>query len=83
MTTHPTWQRDYKKERRALLKKQGVKGLAEKRKKHRHARAKLGLKAGDKRQADHIRPLRNGGGNTRSNLRAVSANTNFKRKRNE
>ena len=83
MATVPTYQRDYKKERRALLKKWGRKGLADKRKKHRHARAALGLKSGDKRHADHINPIRHGGGNSGGNLRAVSAQTNLRRKKSE
>ena len=40
------------------------------------ARRKLGLKVGDPREADHIRPLDRGGSNGRSNLRAVSLKTN-------
>ena len=79
----PVAQRDYAKEHRALVKKHGHQGLLAKRRKHRQARAKLGLKAGDKRQADHIRPLRHGGGNGRSNLRIVSAKANMSRPRNE
>ena len=40
------------------------------------ARRKLGLKKGDPRQADHKKPLSEGGSNARSNLRAVSAKSN-------
>lgn len=40
------------------------------------ARRALGLKVGDKRDAHHIKPLRSGGGNTRSNLKAVDRSKN-------
>lgn len=40
------------------------------------ARRKLGLKVGDKRDADHIRPQRSGGTNARKNLRAISRSRN-------
>ena len=43
------------------------------------ARRKLGLKKGDKREADHKRPLSKGGGNGRKNLRAVSRTANRKK----
>ncbi len=40
------------------------------------ARKLLGLKKGDPREADHIKPLSRGGGNGKRNLRAVSRRTN-------
>lgn len=40
------------------------------------ARRKLGLKRGDQREADHIKPMDKGGGNSRGNLRAVSRKIN-------
>jgi 5-methylcytosine-specific restriction endonuclease McrA len=36
-----------------------------------------GLKVGDSRQVDHKKPLVQGGSNSRSNLRVVSAKTNL------
>mgnify|MGYP001814147834 CR=1 FL=1 len=45
------------------------------------ARRKLGLKKGDPREVDHKKPLSKGGGNGRSNLRAVSRAYNRSRKR--
>lgn len=45
-------------------------------------RALLGLKVGDPRHADHIKPLDSGGGTGRSNLRAVSAKTNLQKEAN-
>jgi len=43
------------------------------------ARRKLKLKAGDKREVDHKKPLSKGGTNARKNLRAVSRKTNRKK----
>jgi hypothetical protein len=40
------------------------------------ARRKLGLKVGDPRDADHKKPLRSGGSNAKSNLRAVHKSKN-------
>ena len=40
------------------------------------ARRKLGLKKGDPREVDHKRPLSKGGGNGKSNLRAVKKSVN-------
>ncbi len=49
------------------------------------ARKESGLKVGDKRQADHIKPLSEGGSNKKSNIRIISAKANYaketKRKR--
>ncbi len=43
------------------------------------ARKIVGLKPGDKREADHKKPLSKGGGNTKKNLRVVSFKTNRKK----
>ena len=43
------------------------------------ARRKVGLKKGDPREVDHRRPLSKGGGNGRSNLRAVPKKLNRKK----
>ncbi|MRR30626.1 HNH endonuclease [bacterium] len=43
------------------------------------ARAKLGLKPGDPREADHRKPISKGGSNSKRNLRAVSQATNRKK----
>jgi hypothetical protein len=40
------------------------------------ARAKLGLKVGDPREADHKNPISKGGSNRITNLRAVARSTN-------
>jgi hypothetical protein len=41
------------------------------------ARDVMGLKVGDPRQVDHVKPLTSGGGKGKSNLRVVSAKTNL------
>ena len=41
------------------------------------ARKEAGLKVGDSRQADHIKPLTEGGSKKKSNIRVVSAKTNL------
>ena len=43
------------------------------------ARAKLGLKVGDPREADHGNPISRGGSNRIDNLRAVARSTNRKK----
>lgn len=43
------------------------------------ARKEAGLKVGDSRQADHIRPLSEGGSNSKSNVRVVSEKTNLRK----
>ena len=37
------------------------------------ARREAGLKVGDPREADHIKPLSEGGSNAKSNVRPISA----------
>ena len=65
--------RDYKKEYREYH------ALPEQ-KKHRAERNKarrvMGLKKGDPREVDHVRPVEKGGSNSRGNLRIVSRTTN-------
>ncbi|EFB89778.1 hypothetical protein HMPREF7215_2592 [Pyramidobacter piscolens W5455] len=68
--------RDYEKEYREY---HGKPEQIHKRSLRNQARRVLGLKKGDPREADHIRPLARGGSNTRSNLRAVSLRTNRKK----
>ncbi len=66
--------RDYKKEL-ANEKKHGNK-RAKDRAERNKARRQAGLKVGDPREADHIKPLTEGGSNAKSNVRVVSAKTN-------
>ena len=68
-----TTKRDYKKEYRDYHGKPAqIKARAQR----NAARAKLGLKVGDPREADHKNPISNGGSNRKDNLRAVSLATN-------
>ena len=66
-------QRDYKKEYREYHSHP-------EQKKNRAARNKarrvMGLKKGDPREVDHVKPLSKGGGKGRSNLRIVSRKIN-------
>lgn len=69
--------RDYKKEL-AWEKKNGNQ-RAKDRAKRNTARRQAGLKVGDPREADHKKPLTEGGSNAKSNVRVVSAKTNAKK----
>jgi len=66
--------RDYKKER-AEEKKDGDKRGKERAMRNK-ARREAGLKVGDPREADHIKPLAEGGSNAKKNVRVVSAKAN-------
>ena len=68
--------RDYKKE---YADYHGKPKQKKNRAKRNSARKILGLKVGDKREADHKKPLSKGGSNTKKNLRAVSMKTNRKK----
>ena len=61
----------YKKKKNATAEEK------EKRRKRDEARKKMGLKKGDKRTVDHKKPLSKGGGNSKKNLRVVSAKKNY------
>lgn len=68
--------RNYKKE----YKNYHSKPIQKKRRAARNkARRLMGLKKGDKREVDHIKPLSKGGSNSKSNLRVVSRKTNRKK----
>ena len=69
--------RDYKKELdwEHKNKPERVKDRAER----NTARRQAGLKVGDPRQADHKKPLTEGGSNSKSNIRVVSAKENLKK----
>jgi 5-methylcytosine-specific restriction endonuclease McrA len=69
--------RSYKKELAWEHKKKPnrVKDRAER----NRARAESGLKVGDSRQADHKKPLSEGGSRSQKNVRVVSAKENLKK----
>lgn len=72
--------RDYKKELNweHSKKKNRVKDRAER----NRARAEAGLKVGDPRQADHKKPLSEGGARNQKNVRVVSAKENLTKEAN-
>ena len=72
--------RDYKKELAWEKKKKPtrVKDRAER----NRARAEAGLKVGDSRQADHKKPLSEGGSKSQKNVRVVSARENMAKEAN-
>ena len=69
--------RDYKRER-AWEKANGDKRGKERAMRNK-ARREAGLKVGDSREADHKKPLVEGGSNDKKNVRVVSAKTNAKK----
>lgn len=68
--------RDYKKEYREYHSKPEQR---HKRSLRNQARRKMGLKVGDPREVDHVKPLKKGGSNARSNLKIVSRKANRKK----
>ncbi len=66
--------RDYKKER-AQEKKNGDKRGKERAMRNK-ARREAGLKVGDPREADHKKPLAEGGSNKKSNVQVISRKAN-------
>lgn len=69
--------RDFKAER-DWEKKNGDKRGKERAKRNK-ARREAGLKVGDPREADHIKPLSEGGSNGKDNIRVVSKRVNSKK----
>ena len=72
--------RDYKKELQweKTKKPNRVKDRAAR----NSARKTMGLKVGDPRHVDHVKPLDSGGSTGKSNLRVVSAKTNLQKEAN-
>lgn len=66
--------RDYKKER--AWEKANGDSRGKDRAERNKARRIAGLKVGDPREADHKKPLSEGGSNNKSNIRVVSAKAN-------
>lgn len=69
--------RQYKRERE-WEKENGDKRNKERAMRNK-ARREAGLKVGDPREADHKKPLSEGGSNKKSNVRVVSASANAKK----
>jgi len=69
--------RDYKKELEWEHKHKP--GRAKDRAERNKARKEAGLKVGDSRQADHIKPLTEGGSNSKKNVRVISAKANLRK----
>lgn len=72
--------RDYKKEKAKYEDKhpRRMKDRAERNK----ARREAGLKVGDSRHADHVKPLTEGGAKTKANVRVISGKANLKKEAN-
>lgn len=69
--------RDYKKEK-SWEERNGNKRVKERAARNK-ARREAGLKVGDPREADHKKPLSEGGSTKKSNVRVVSRETNAKK----
>lgn len=67
--------RDYQREKQWDHTHKGGKRLKDRAARNK-ARREAGLKKGDPREADHIKPLSEGGSNSKRNVRVVSAKTN-------
>ena len=67
--------RDYKKEKAWDHSHKGGQRLVDRAARNK-ARREVGLKVGDPREADHKKPLAEGGSNAKSNIRVVSSKTN-------
>lgn len=65
--------RDYEEEYRRY---HGKPEQIHKRSLRNQARRKMGLKKGDPREVDHVKPLSRGGGNELSNLKIMSRQAN-------
>lgn len=72
--------RDYKKE--LAWEKKSKPGRVKDRAERNRARSDAGLKVGDSRQADHKKPLSEGGARKQSNVRVVSGKENMKKEAN-
>lgn len=72
--------RQYKRERQ-WEKENGDKRGKERAMRNK-ARREAGLKVGDPRHADHKKPLSEGGSNSKSNIRKVSAKENLRKEAN-
>lgn len=69
--------RDYKKE--LAWEKKNKPSRVKDRAKRNKARKEAGLEVGDSRHADHIKPLSEGGSNSKSNIRIISEKENLRK----
>lgn len=69
--------RQYKRERQ--WEKENGDRRGKERAMRNKARREAGLKVGDPREADHKKPLNEGGSNSRKNIRVVSRKTNARK----
>ena len=69
--------RDYKKEKKLYEDKHP--NRVKDRAKRNKARKEAGLEVGDSRHADHIKPLSEGGSNSKSNIRILSEKENLRK----
>lgn len=67
--------RDYQREKQWDHTHKGGKRLKDRAARNK-ARREAGLKKGDPREADHIKPLSEGGSNSKKNVRVVSRKVN-------
>lgn len=76
--------RDYKKQAKYDSKPSVIKDRTKRNAARREMEREGKVSKGDGKEVDHKRPLSKGGGNSRSNLRVTSKNTNrsFARKKN-
>lgn len=72
--------RDYKKELK--WEKENKPNRVKDRAERNRARREAGLKVGDSRQADHKKPLSEGGARKQSNVRVISGKENMKKEAN-
>lgn len=71
--------RDYKRELQLAWEHKKKPNRVKDRAERNRARAEAGLKVGDPRQADHKKPLSEGGARNQKNVRVVSAKENLAR----
>ena len=83
--TKPNGKRDYKRELQLAWEKEKKPNRVKDRAARNKARSESGLKVGDSRQADHKKPLSEGGSKKKSNVQVISRKANadkeVKRKR--
>lgn len=72
----PNGKRDYKRELQLAWEKKSKPSRVKDRAARNKARAEAGLKVGDPREADHKKPLSEGGSTKKSNVQIISRKAN-------